>query len=194
MINELILASSSPRRRELLERLGIVFRVRAADINEDIAESDPAKMVESLAREKASVVASLEPSAVVLAADTTVALEQSILNKPSSIAENAAFIRKLSGVWHDVFTGICFVTPSQTVTAIELTRVKFRHLSEAEILGYANSGEGLDKAGGYGIQALGMALVERIEGDYFNVVGLPIARMLAVANSINLELRPWVHP
>jgi septum formation protein len=189
---ELILASGSPRRQELLTKLGIAFRVLAADIDETSLETNPSQMVQQLALEKAQAVAKLEPKAIILAADTTVALEDSILNKPSSLDENAEFIRRLSGVWHEVHTGIAFVTPEQTVVAVEMTRVKFRSLSQAEILGYANSREGLDKAGGYGIQALGMALVERIEGDFFNVVGLPIHRMLQTAQSIGLELLPWV--
>ncbi len=192
MHKELILASGSPRRRELLEKLGIAFRVLSADIDETSIETNPSKMVQTLALEKAQAVAKLEPSAIILAADTTVAFENSILNKPSNLYENAEFIRRLSGVWHEVYTGIAFVTPDQTVVAVEMTRVKFRDLSQAEILGYASSGEGLDKAGGYGIQALGMALVERIEGDFFNVVGLPINKMLQTAQGIGLELLPWV--
>ncbi len=194
MHKELILASGSPRRRELLEKLGIAFRVLAADIDETSAETNPSRMVQALALEKAQAVAKLEPSAIILAADTTVALEDCILNKPSSLYENADFVRRLSGVWHEVYTGIAFVTPDQSVVAVEMTRVKFRDLSQAEILGYAKSGEGLDKAGGYGIQALGMALVERIEGDFFNVVGLPINKMLQTAQGIGLELLPWVSP
>jgi septum formation protein len=189
---ELILASGSPRRRELLEKLGIAFRVLAADIDETSLETNPSQMVQTLALEKAQAVAQLEPTGIILAADTTVALYGSILNKPSSKAENADFIKRLSGVWHEVHTGIAFITPEKTVVAVEMTRVKFRDLSQAEILGYASSGEGLDKAGGYGIQALGMALVERIEGDFFNVVGLPINKMLQTAQSIGLELLPWV--
>jgi septum formation protein len=189
---ELILASGSPRRHELLTKLGIAFRVLAADIDETSLETNPSQMVQQLALQKAQAVAKLEPKAIILAADTTVALKDSILNKPSSLDENAEFIRRLSGVWHEVHTGIAFVMPEQTVVATEMTRVKFRKLSQAEILGYANSREGLDKAGGYGIQALGMALVERIEGDFFNVVGLPIHRMLQTAQSIGLELLPWV--
>jgi septum formation protein len=189
---ELILASGSPRRRELLERLGIAFRVLSADIDETTAETNPSKMVQTLALEKAQAVARFEPNAIILAADTTVAFENTILNKPSSVSENVEFIQRLSGIWHEVHTGIAFVTLEQTVVAVEMTRVKFRDLSQAEILGYATSREGLDKAGGYGIQALGMALVERIEGDFFNVVGLPINKMLQTAQSIGLELLPWV--
>lgn len=189
---DLVLASSSPRRRELLERLGIVFRVRAADIDETSNEQNPSRMVQQLALEKAHAVAKLEPSALVLAADTTVAIGNVILNKPASIEENAQFIRHLSGNWHEVHTGIALVGADTTTSAVEVTRVKFRALTEAEILGYAHSREGLDKAGGYGIQALGMALVERIEGDYFNVVGLPITRLLETAKDAGINLLPWV--
>lgn len=194
MQNELILASGSPRRRELLEKLGIVFRVRVADIDETSLETNPSQMVQDLALEKAQTVAKLEPAGLILAADTTVALEHTILNKPSSIEENADFIRQLSGIWHEVHTGIAFVKNQESVVAVEITKVKFRQLSEAEILGYAASKEGLDKAGGYGIQALGMALVERIEGDFFNVVGLPVTRMLETAQQIGVNLLPWVKP
>ncbi|MFN3265210.1 MAG: Maf family protein [Deinococcales bacterium] len=189
---DLVLASASPRRRELLERLGIVFRVRAADIDETSQEKNPSRMVQQLALQKAQEVARLEPNAIVLAADTTVAIGEVILNKPASIAENAQFIRQLSGNWHEVYTGIALVGANLSSSAVEVTRVKFRALSDAEILGYASSREGLDKAGGYGIQALGMALVARIEGDYFNVVGLPIACLLETANAAGLKLLPWV--
>ena len=190
--NEIVLASGSPRRRELLGKLGIAFRVRAADIDETSHEQDPATMVQQLAQQKARAVAALEPGRVILAADTTVALEGSILNKPASIEENARFIERLAGRWHEVFTGVCLIAPGGEHVAVERTRVKFRALTRAEIQGYAESGEGLDKAGGYGIQERGMALVEALEGDYFNVVGLPIARVLALAQSAQLALLPWV--
>jgi septum formation protein len=188
---DLILASGSPRRRELLERLGVSFRVRGADIDEDIPETGAARLVQTLALQKARAVHALEPSASVIAADTTVAISGDILNKPGSVAENAAFIARLSGQWHEVFTGVCVIHAGHEVTGVECTRVKFRDLSKAEIDGYAGTREGLDKAGGYGIQELGMALVERIEGDYFNVMGLPIVRTILLAREAGLELLPW---
>jgi septum formation protein len=191
---DLVLASSSPRRRELLERLGVVFRVRAADIDETSNEPNPSRMVQHLALEKATAVLALEPKALVLAADTTVAINDSILNKPQNVAENAEFIRRLAGNWHEVHTGIALKSATLETSAVEITRVKFRRLSAAEVLGYAQSREGLDKAGGYGIQALGMALVERIEGDYFNVVGLPVARLLETGLAAGIQLLPWVQP
>jgi septum formation protein len=194
VMTEIVLASGSPRRRELLGKLGVKFRVRAADIDEDIPERDPARMVAELARQKARAVAVLEPGNMILAADTTVALDGAILNKPASVLENAEFITQLSGRWHEVFTGICFNTPAGEFVAIERTRVKFRDLSRLEIDGYAQSGEGLDKAGGYGIQERGMALVEAIEGDFFNVVGLPMARLVLLAREAGLELLDWAVP
>ena len=199
VMTDIVLASGSPRRRELLGKLGVKFRVRAADIDEDIPERDPALMVAELARQKARAVALLEPGNVILAADTTVSLEGAILNKPTSITENAEFIARLSGRWHEVFTGMCFNTPVHEsgggeFVAVERTRVKFRELSRLEIEGYAQSGEGLDKAGGYGIQERGMALVEALEGDFFNVVGLPIARLVLLARQANLELLDWANP
>jgi septum formation protein len=198
-MTEIVLASGSPRRRELLSRLGVKFRVRAADIDEDIPEHDPARMVAELARQKARAVAGLEPGCVILAADTTVALEGAILNKPASISQNVEFLARLSGRWHEVFTGMCFNTPTDGASggefvAVERTRVKFRELSILEIEGYAQSGEGLDKAGGYGIQERGMALVEAIEGDFFNVVGLPMARLVVLAREAGLELLDWAKP
>jgi septum formation protein len=189
---EIILASGSPRRRELLGKIGMTFRVVAADIDEDIPEINPAKMVETLALEKARAVAKLEPHAVIIAADTTVAIDDQILNKPRDARENTAFIQRLNGRWHDVYTGVCLSAQGREVVGVERTRVKFRSLSTAEIKGYATSGEGMDKAGGYGIQEMGMALVERIEGDFFNVVGLPIAKLLALAQELELPLLPWV--
>ncbi len=188
---DLILASGSPRRRELLQKLGVNFRVRSADINEDLPETDPAQLVRTLALEKARAVAQLEPGASVLAADTTVALGGAILNKPTSTEENAEFIGRLSGQWHEVYTGVCVIHGDHESVGVECTRVKFRDLSRAEIHGYAASGEGLDKAGGYGIQEMGMALVERIEGDYFNVMGLPVVRTVLLARSAGLELLSW---
>ena len=192
-MTEIILASGSPRRKELLARLGIQFRVQSADVDESSTEPDPQTLVQFLANKKAQAVGLLEPQKIILAADTVVALEGQILQKPVDTFQNAEFIRKLSGVWHEVFTGVCILTPTAQALGFECTRVKFRKLLSAEILGYANSGEGLDKAGGYGIQEMGMALVEKLEGDYFNVVGLPIARMLELAHSLNLELLPWVN-
>jgi septum formation protein len=190
-MTQVVLASGSPRRKELLSKLGVQFRVRGADIDEDIPERDPARMVETLALEKARAVRLLEPKAAIIAADTTVAIGGEILNKPASIAQNAEFIARLAGAWHEVYTGVAVLNGGREAHGVECTRVKFRDLSSSEIAGYAASGEGLDKAGGYGIQEMGMALVERIEGDYFNVMGLPVVRTVLLARSAGLELLPW---
>jgi septum formation protein len=188
---DLVLASSSPRRADLLTRLGARFRVRASDVDEGLDEPDPARLVEVLARRKAEAVSRLEPGVAVLGADTVVALEGRVLGKPRDRAENAAYLQALSGRWHEVHTGLALLGPGLEAVGAERTRVRFRQLTEAEVEGYALSGEGLDKAGGYGIQERGMALVERIEGDYFNVVGLPVALLLELARRAGLELLPW---
>ncbi|MFC6591012.1 Maf family protein [Deinococcus lacus] len=173
-----ILASGSPRRRELLAYLLPAFEVIVSEVSEESAETDPAALAVALAQRKAGAVARQHPGRPVLGADTVVALGGTLLGKPADEAENREFIQRLSGQTHQVVTGLCLVTGGQVHTAYESTAVTFRPLSAAEIAHYAASGEGLDKAGGYGIQGLGMALVERIDGDYSNVVGLPLARTL----------------
>ncbi|WP_291422994.1 Maf family nucleotide pyrophosphatase [Deinococcus sp.] len=170
-----ILASGSPRRRELLSNLGVTFEVVVSGEAEDSVETDPAKLAGDLAALKARAVAAQHPNAVVIAADTVVACDGELLAKPGSSAENAEFIRKLAGRGHQVYTGVCVISPSGTWQGTERTDVTFRALSEQEVQFYAHSGEGLDKAGGYGIQGLGMALVQRVSGDYSNVVGFPLA-------------------
>jgi septum formation protein len=149
-MTEIILASGSPRRKELLTRLGVQFRVRSADVDENSPEPDPQTLVQFLANKKARAVQLLEPERIILAADTVVAFEGQILQKPVSKLENADFIRTLSSNWHEVFTGVCILTPTAQALGFERTRVKFRDLSSAEILGYANSGEGLDNGHGAG--------------------------------------------
>lgn len=188
----LVLASASPRRAELLARVGVSARVSPAGVDEASAEADPERLVLELAARKARAVAQREPGAWVLAADTVVVLDGRVLGKPRGAAENEAFLRGLSGRWHDVLTGVHLRGPGGEREAAERTRVRFRALSDAEVLGYAASGEGLDKAGGYGIQERGMALVSGIEGDYFNVVGLPVARVLELAAALRVRLLPWV--
>ena len=186
-----MLASGSPRRSELLLRLGVHFRVRVAGVDEDFEPGEPGQVAAGLALRKARAVHALEPDSVVVAADTVVVLDGAILNKPEDEPENAAFIRRLAGRWHEVFTGLAVITPTSEHTAFERTGVLFRELSDGEVAGYAASGEGLDKAGGYGIQERGMALVERLDGDYFNVVGLPVVRLVLLAREAGVELLDW---
>lgn len=173
----LILASQSPRRAELLSRLALPFQTRPANIDEEsLHHLPPAQMAQSLAAQKAQTV--WEAGHWVLAADTVVALGSRTLGKPRDEAENIAFLEELSGITHSVFTGFCIVQPSgKSLSEVAEARVTFRKLSQWELQWYAQSGEGLDKAGGYGAQELGMVLLEKIEGDFYTVMGLPVSRV-----------------
>ena len=173
-----ILASGSPRRRELLGNLGVEFEVIVSGEAEDSTETDPARLALQLGQLKARAVATRHPGAVVIAADTVVALGGTLLAKPADEAENAAFIRQQSGQTQQVYTGVCVISQAGEQSGVERTDVTFRPLTDAEVEFYARSGEGLDKAGGYGIQGVGMALIERVEGDYSNIVGFPLALVL----------------
>ncbi len=176
-VPHLVLASRSPRRADILRRLGLVFDVRPADLGEDLLEGESAaEAAERLAVAKARAAA--REGAAVLACDTIVSLGEAILNKPASAAEASAMLARLSGREHVVYTGIALATPERTESAVESTRVRFRALGEREIEEYVATGEPLDKAGAYGIQGRGAALVEGIEGDYFSVMGLPVRRLL----------------
>jgi septum formation protein len=189
----LVLASASPRRRELLIQAGFTFEVRPADIPEEPRPGeDPIAYAVRLAREKAEAVyteltrsATADPSTalrsaqddsfVVLGADTTVTLDNHILGKPENAADAARMLRMLSGRTHRVITGVAVVSAARTEVAAELTAVKFLTLSDEEIAAYIATGEPMDKAGAYAIQGRAARWIPRIEGDYFNVVGLPIA-------------------
>lgn len=191
---DLVLASASPRRRELLAQAGYRFAVEAADIDESLwPGEDPAEYVRRLASEKAQAVfarcvgdavagdgAWLQGSArgplVVLGADTTVVLDGAILGKPADSEEARAMLRRLSGRTHTVLTGIAVVSQSGPLAAVDATAVRFDEIPEAELAAYTATPEPLDKAGAYGIQGYAARWIPRIEGDYFNVMGLPIAR------------------
>lgn len=172
---QLILASQSPRRSELLRTAGFQFSVRVRPVEERRGEGEsPRDYVSRLAREKAEAAWEGKPE-VVLGADTTVVLGDRVLEKPKVVADAKEMIRALSGARHTVLTGICLRTPLKAVVACEATDVYFAQLTGEEIDAYANSGEPMDKAGGYAIQGLASKFVERIEGCYFNVMGLPLA-------------------
>lgn len=173
---DIILASQSPRRKELLTQMGLSYRVEAADIDEHMDRAlPPDKLVEDISAEKAAAVAAAEnPEAVIIAADTVVALDGEVLGKPHSEAEAAEMLRKLSGREHQVYTGFTVRRGERVVTGHQRTGVHFRPLSEQEIAAYVATGEPMDKAGAYGIQGFGALLVEGIQGDYFNVMGLPV--------------------
>ncbi len=171
----LYLASASPRRRELLELAGFAFTVEPAEIDENLPEPEPAKLVVELAKQKAKAVALQHPQDTVLAADTVVALDGQILGKPRDAVQARAMLEKLSGRMHTVWTGYCIQQGARQVSGICCTDVYFYELTPAEIEGYIETGEPMDKAGAYGIQGKGALLVRKIHGDFYNVVGLPIA-------------------
>ncbi|ACO45984.1 Maf family nucleotide pyrophosphatase [Deinococcus deserti] len=188
-----VLASGSPRRRELLENLGVPFQVVVSGEDEDSTETDPARLAAELALLKGRSVARLHPESVVLAADTVVACEGVLLAKPADTSENEAFLRVLSGRSHQVFTGVAALHRGTEQVEVARTDVTFRPLTAAEISFYARSGEGMDKAGGYGIQALGASLVSRVEGEYTNVVGFPLSVVITLLRRAGVPVWDEVH-
>ena len=176
---KIVLASQSPRRKELLERMGITdFEVIPAQ-GEEIATRTltPDQLVEELSRRKCAEVAAARPGDLVIAADTLVAVNNRVLGKPVSEEDAARMLAALSGRLHMVYTGVTVSRGSKTVTAHEMTSVRFRTLTQADIIRYIATGEPMDKAGAYGIQGYGCTLVESISGDYYNVMGLPVCRL-----------------
>jgi septum formation protein len=169
----LVLASSSPRRRAILEQLGVSFEVVEPDV-EELTEGDPRELVVQNALLKLRAV----EGDLVLAADSMVVWDGRAHGKPADRAEAERWLRELSGRWHEVMGGIALRENGEERTAVAVTRVRFRELSEADIERYLASGEWRDRAGGYAIQELGAMLVEGIEGDWFNVVGLPVPALL----------------
>ena len=171
----LVLASRSPRRAELLRAAGFEFTIRVADVDETPRhDEDPRDYTVRLAREKACAV-SAAPHEVVLAADTTVVLANEILGKPLDASDAARMLRALSGKQHEVITAVCLRRGDRVVTDLESTSVWFAAMSDSEIADYVASGEPMDKAGAYGIQGLASKFIDRIEGSYTNVVGLPVS-------------------
>ncbi len=171
----MILASASPRRRELLTQIGVHFSIQPADIDETpYANEHPADYVERMAREKALAVALAIGEDFVLGADTTVVCDGEILAKPADAAEASAMLSSLSGRAHQVLTAVALAQAGQVRSQVVSTRVRFRDLSADEIAAYVATGEPMDKAGAYGIQGLGAILVADIQGSYSNVVGLPL--------------------
>jgi septum formation protein len=176
-----ILASQSPRRRELLSLIGIAHEVRPAHIDETPYERElPTSHSERLARGKASLIASREPDALVIGADTVVVIGDTILGKPGDAADARSMLRRLSGRTHQVYTAVAVARNEMVDSEIEGVAVTFRSLSEADIDAYVATGECDDKAGAYGIQGFGSTLVDRIEGDFFAVMGLPLRRLVAL--------------
>ena len=177
----LILASRSPRRSELLTAAGISFEVLAADIDETpLPNESPKAYVERLAIEKATAVLQLRPDARVLGADTTVTIDGEILAKPENSADATRMLRQLNGRVHDVHTGVAVVSASGCRSAVDTTRVWFDPMTDEDIAWYVASGEPVDRAGAYAIQGLASRFIGRIEGSYSNVVGLPVALVSSI--------------
>jgi septum formation protein len=175
----LVVASRSPQRRALLEQLGVPFRAEPADV-EELTVGEPRAAVVENALRKARAVAGER----VLGVDTEVVLDGDLLGKPGSEPGAEAFLRRLAGRDHEVMSGIALIEDRKERTALAVTQVRFRALSEREIAWYLASGEWRERAGGYAIQGRGAALVERIEGDYWNVVGLPLPALLELVPNL----------
>lgn len=183
-----ILASSSPRRRELLALIGIPHEVRPADIDEAYLEGEtPHAHAERLAREKALRVAESDPGAVTIGSDTIVVIGGQVLGKPRDRSHARAMLQQLSGTSHEVMTGVAVHYGSRTVSAVETVGVTFRALSDDEIDAYIDTGEPMDKAGAYGIQGYGATIVSKVDGDYFAVMGLPLNRLVRQLESLGLR-------
>jgi septum formation protein len=184
-----VLASQSPRRLQLLQSLGIAVHVQPADIDESYHEGEePGVRAERLAREKVAAVAAQDPDSVVIGSDTVVVVDGVVLGKPRDEDDAVAMLLRLQGRSHEVATGIAVAAAGRTLSSVERVEVRFRAFGEALARAYAETGEPLDKAGGYGIQGYGAALVESIRGDYYAVMGLPIGRTLLL-----LEEAGWVY-
>jgi septum formation protein len=184
----IILASQSPRRRDLLTLIGIRHDVLPADLDETMLPGEePAAHAERLARAKAEQLARQHPDAVVVGSDTIVVIDDVVLGKPRDAAEARRMLRQLSGRSHTVMTAVAVARGGRTVSAVELVGVTFRSLSDAEIDAYIDTGEPMDKAGAYGIQGYGAVIVERIEGDYFAVMGLALGVLVKLLREVGVR-------
>lgn len=171
----LVLASASPRRRELLSLMGIEFAIVSPDVDESVLPGEsPGELVVRLANSKARSCAESESESLVIAADTVVLLDGQILGKPKDLDDAYGMLSALSGNWHEVWTGMAFATGSSSVVRSSMTRVEFCPLSDSTILKYIATGEPMDKAGSYGIQGVGGQFIRRLDGSYTNVMGLDL--------------------
>ena len=181
-----ILASASPRRRDLLSLIGIPHEVRAANIDESYMPGEtPREHAERLARGKANAV--VAPDAVTIGSDTIVVVDGSVLGKPRDRAHASEMLRRLSGRSHVVMTGVAVRWHGRVASGLEEVGVTFRALTDAEIERYIDTGEPMDKAGAYGIQGYGATIVERVDGDYFAVMGLALNRMVGLLRELGLS-------
>lgn len=181
----LVLASSSPRRIDLLKMAGYEFDAIAPEVNEDYLHgTPPMQIVEQLATRKATAIARQYPDATVLGADTLVVFKGRVLGKPKDEADAKAMLTLLSGNVHQVYSGYCVISGGKILTGHECTSVEFYALKEEDVSAYIATGEPMDKAGAYGIQGRGALLIKRIDGDFYNVMGLPIGKINRILKSI----------
>ena len=186
---KIILASGSPRRRELMRETGLEFTIFKPDIDESkINNEAPENLCLRLSKLKAQAGAKIFPNSLVIAADTIVLINGEILGKPKNHDDAFRMLNALQGNWHEVLTGLSVCKNEKIISEVERTKVKFRELNEAEILSYISTGECDDKAGSYAIQGKGSLLVERIDGDYFNVVGLPVCKLGKILEEFGIKI------
>jgi septum formation protein len=184
----IILASQSPRRRDLLTLIGIAHEVRPADVDEtERPGEDPSHYVERLAREKAHTIARAAPDAITIGSDTTVVLDGDILGKPVDVEDAVRMLTRLSGRAHTVLTAVAVVRGDRVASGVESVDVTFRTLTTDEIRAYVATREPMDKAGAYGIQGYGATIVERIDGDYFAVMGLALGRLVRLLRDVGVS-------
>lgn len=176
-MRELILASASPRRSEILTQVEIPFSVVVSHVEEKIPDASPVEIVQELARQKAEAVAAEYPEAIVLGADTIVVNDGKILGKPADRQDAERMIRGISGREHEVYTGVAVCCPEARFTFYERTAVTVRGMEEEEIQKYLDTKEPYDKAGAYAVQGLFARYIEKLNGDYYNVMGLPVSRL-----------------
>ena len=185
---EVVLASSSPRRRDLLDLIGVKHSVKPADVDEILRSSElPEAYCERLARSKAEAIAIDNPEAVVIGADTIVVIDDMVLGKPLDVGDAERMLGMLSGRSHTVMTAVAVTCGIKTVSAVEMVDVTFRPIDADEIKRYVATGEPMDKAGAYGIQGYGATIVRRIDGDYFAVMGLSLVRLVALMAEFGLS-------
>ena len=192
-MKKIILASKSPRRKQILQQVGLEFIIAVSAFDEtQVKFKTPQEMVKKLSLEKAKIIAGKNPGAVIIGADTTVLYKNEIIGKPTSKQDAVRILKLLSGNIHEVVTGFTVMQGKKSITKHVTSKVKFKQLSEAEIKAYVATGEPMDKAGGYGIQDKGGLFVEDIQGDYFNVVGLPIFAVSEVLKQFGVEItKEW---
>ena len=191
----LVLASKSPQRKLLLEQLGVPFRVVVSDHDEGTSDGDPAHTVQQNARGKAEEVLAreaLRPGELVLGVDTVVVLDGEILGKARDAEEAARYVRRLAARTHEVYSGIYLSSRKVALATHTVTSVTFRTLTDADLAAYIASGEWRERAGAYAIQGIGSGLVRRVDGDYFNVVGLPVAELMRLLASVGVSPFSWL--